>query len=691
MFSNAGYLRHREKMARRSRAKSEGEREIGELPPVVDAARRESCRFDLERFCRTYLAEQFPLPFGHLHKKLIKALQDAILKGGRIAMALPRGFGKTTLARAAALWAVAYGHHRYVVVIAATAPAAKKILRSIKILIETSRFLNEDFPEITYPIQKLQGITQRAPGQLYHGNPTRLCWKGDAITLAEIPGSSSAGCTIETVGIGGAIRGRQQQLATGEILRPSLVLIDDPQTRASAKSNEQTADRLTILRDDVLGLAGPGLEVAVVCACTVIYRGDFADQLLDTDKNPDWHSTREGIISQLPGEHPEARKLLDDFAELLRAELRQGHKHHPAATALWKEHQAILEAGCVASWPDRFDAKVEVSAIQHACTLWVLNPVGFFAEYMNDPLGDAASIVDLDAAGLAKAVGTFSRGLVPDAVTHLTAFIDVQERALFWLVAGWRPDLTGWVIDYGVWPEQRKSYFTLSTLTGTIGRSYPGRSNDRAMLDAIADLETRILDRGFAREDGTTQRVEVCLIDTGYRGDVIYQSCRDSKFRPRLQPAKGFSIGPTKKPMTEWRRVPGDRVGPGWLFSRPGKRIARSLHIDTYHWKTTAAIALAKGANENGSITLPTGNNALLIDHCMAEKSDELSSGQRTVYAWSMRPGETENHWWDCLVGTMAGASWRGCNAALPDLPAAESKAAQTKPKKRKKVSYLET
>lgn len=691
MFSNASYVRHRQKMAERSRKKSEADREIGELPPIVDAARREACRFNLELFCRTYLPEQFPLAFGPLHKRLIKNLERAVLEGGRVAMALPRGFGKTTLARAAALWATAYGHHRYVVIIAATAPLAKKILRSIKILIETSRPLNEDFPEITYPVQKLQGITQRAPGQLYRGNPTRLCWKGDAITFAEIPDSPSAGCTIDTVGILGAVRGRQQQLATGEILRPTLVLIDDPQTRASAKSPEQTSDRLTIMRDDILGLAGPGEQVAAVCACTVIYRDDLADQLLDRDKHPDWHSTRAGIVDRLPSEG-EARRLLDEYAEVLRAELRQGDMLHPGATEFWRTHQSELEEGVTPSWPERYDEQTEVSAIQHACTIWVLNPQGFFAEYMNDPVADAASLVDLDLDAVKRAVGPYSRCLVPSEATILTAYIDVQLRALFWVVVAWRPDLTGWLVDYGVWPEQRKTYFTLATLTGTIARSYPNRTNDRATLDAIADLEERVLGRDYARDDETTQRVDVCLIDTGFNSDLIYRACRESKFRPRLQPAKGVPIGPTKKPITEWKRNLGDRVGPGWLLTRPAKRTARALLIDTNHWKTQAARAIAKGAGEHGSITLPSGQHPLLFDHLTSERSDEVSSGSRTVFQFALKPGQTENHWWDGLVGTMAAASWRGCNAALPDPGQTSGNPAPDRPKKprRQRVAYLE-
>jgi hypothetical protein len=38
---------------------------------------------------------------------------------------------------------------------------------------------------------------------------------------------------------------------------------------------------------------------------------------------------------------------------------------------------------------------------------------------------------------------------VPLGCTHLTMFIDAHQKALYWLIAGWEPDFTGYVV---VWP-----------------------------------------------------------------------------------------------------------------------------------------------------------------------------------------------------------------------------------------------
>jgi len=44
---------------------------------------------------------------------------------------------------------------------------------------------------------------------------------------------------------------------------------------------------------------------------------------------------------------------------------------------------------------------------------------------------------------------------------HVTMFIDVQGKLLFWLVAAFEEDFTGYLLDYGAYPDQRRAYFTL--------------------------------------------------------------------------------------------------------------------------------------------------------------------------------------------------------------------------------------
>ena len=64
---------------------------------------------------------------------------------------------------------------------------------------------------------------------------------------AACDGRNVSGSTVTVAGVTGALRGQSQTLATGEVIRPELVILDDPQTRESAMSPSQSAERVAII------------------------------------------------------------------------------------------------------------------------------------------------------------------------------------------------------------------------------------------------------------------------------------------------------------------------------------------------------------------------------------------------------------------------------------------------------------
>ncbi len=111
----------------------------------------------------------FPLAFSADHERVIAILQDAVLSGGRLSVAMPRGSGKSTIALGAIIWMLVYGHRKFPVVVAATAAMAKEAVADIMQLMEDSTLLADDFPEVMYPINQLKGAHQKGSGQLYRG------------------------------------------------------------------------------------------------------------------------------------------------------------------------------------------------------------------------------------------------------------------------------------------------------------------------------------------------------------------------------------------------------------------------------------------------------------------------------------------------------------------------------------------
>src|SRR5262249_34135771 len=154
-------------------------------------------------------------------------IEKAVLDGGLFAMAMPRGSGKTSLCEIACIWALVFGHREFVALIGADEAHAESMLDSIKVEFESNEHLFEDFPEAVFPIRSLEGIHQRAAGQLYRGKPTYIGWTAREIVLPTMPDSKAAGAVMRVAGLTGRVRGMKHKKSDGTTVRPSLVLIDD--------------------------------------------------------------------------------------------------------------------------------------------------------------------------------------------------------------------------------------------------------------------------------------------------------------------------------------------------------------------------------------------------------------------------------------------------------------------------------
>ena len=234
-------------------------------------------------------------------------------------------------------------------------------------------------------------------------------------------------------------------------------MIDDPQTTESARSLTQSHQREAILAGDILGMAGPGQKIAGLLCCTVIRPGDMADNILDRKLHPEWHGERTKLVYEFPTDE----KLWTEYADL-RADSLRNDGDGREATEFYRDHRCEMDAGAVVAWPERLNSD-EISALQHAMNLKLRNEAAFFAEYQNEPLPE----VKVDANELTadqiinKIQPPETRPRFPWDVAHLTMFIDVQKDLLYYVVAGWEPDFTGYILDYGSFPDQQRPYFTL--------------------------------------------------------------------------------------------------------------------------------------------------------------------------------------------------------------------------------------
>jgi len=661
----ADYEAVKEAARARSAELSASGRDIGDIPDVADPQRKARAETDFRFFCEVYFPQTFCLPWSDDHLKVIAKIEQAVLRGGLFAMAMPRGSGKTSLAETACIWAMLTGARGFVCLIGSDAGHARSMLESIKVEFETNDLLLADYPEAVFPIHALERIHNRAKGQLCNGQHTRIVWTADEIVLPTIPDSKASGAIIRVAGIESRIRGMKFKRADGRAVRPSLVVLDDPQTDESARSDPQTRARMDTLNGAILNLAGPGQKIAGVMPCTVIRPGDMADQILDRDKHPTWQGTRTKLIYSFP----DNEKLWDQYAEI-RADSFRNDGDGREATEFYRKHRQAMDAGAVIAWPERHNSD-ELSAIQHAVNLKLQDERAFWAEYQNEPLPENEGDADmLTAEQIASKTSGQARGEIPIGCNHLTMFIDVHGKALFHMVVAWEDNFTGCVIDYGTYPDQQRAYFALRDVQKTLGRSAPGAGMEGAIYAGLEKLTSDYLAREWRRDDGAMLRIERCLIDAnwGQSTDVVYQFCRQSPHSAVIMPSHGRYVGASSVPFSEYKRKRGDRVGHHWRIPNVhGRRQVRHVVIDTNYWKSFVHARLAVAMGDPGCLSLfglqPT-DHQLLAEHVSAEYRVRTEARGRVVDEWKLRAGGPDNHWLDCLVGCAVAASVLG--ASLP-------------------------
>ena len=645
-------------------------RDIGQLPEVVNPDRKAACERNFQLFCESYFPETYALAWSPDHLKVIEKIETAVLRGGLFALALPRGSGKTTITESAALWSMLYGHREFVVLIGATESAALELLDSLKTELEVNERLAEDFPEVCYPVAQLEGIANRCAGQLYKGERTRITWTSNEIVLPTVEGSRASGIIVRVAGITGRIRGMKFKRSDGRSVRPSLVIIDDPQTSESAGSLEQTRKRVRVLAGDILGLAGPGQKISGIMPCTIIRPGDMADIILNRNTHPDWNGEKTRMVYRFPSN----MKLWEEYAEI-RAEALRTEGNFQKATEFYLANREAMDAGAEVSWEARFNHD-EVSALQHAMNLKFQDEAAFLSEYQNDPLpDDTADDSLLSVDGICAKINGLARRRVPLKCDRLTMFVDVQKALLFYVVIAWAEDFTGAVIDYGSWPDQHRHEYSLADANPSIQTLFPKAGFEGALYAALSALTDECLGREWEREDGAVLKIERALVDAnwGQSTDVVYQFCRQSSHAGVILPSHGRYVGASSKPMTEYRKQQGDRLGFNWMIPNvAGKRAIRHVIYDTNYWKSFIHARLAVPVGDKGSLTLYgriPGAHQLFAEHLTAEYRVKTQGRGRTVDEWKLKPQSHDNHFLDCVAGCAVCGSMLG--ASLPEtLPA---------------------
>lgn len=498
----------------RSRAHRAKGREIGEIPPVADPRRRDAAAQSLLRFGMTYCCAPGKMLKRKPSKRMmgfVDALEETIRHGGNRHVRWPRGKGKSSWLKVAAIWSLVNGFRRFVLFVSATRPMAEIVTAEIWQFCTEDPLFAADYPEFAVPLADVGLTPQRSRLQTYRGVRTHICDNArfSYKRFATLDGYAHTGGIIAARGADQAIRG----LNIGS-RRPDFVFIDDPQTDDDAASSSRVDKIEARIQGAIQGLGETGETLAAVMATTPIEPGDVSERFADQDRHGEWLTTTEGLVAKFG-----PKEWISRYLEELR---RDNAAHDVLLTksrAWYVAHRAEIEDGVEMMDDGDFDPSMEVSAYQHALNrLHVMKARAFYAECQMRP-ANAEGVFRLSADKVAAHVNGCGFGIVPEQCDHgIVAFCDVNDVVgLRWEIMAFGAGRVTATLAYGRYPRE--------------GRLYPDGTPIAAipnyLAPAMREVAAAIRATRFRTAQGEAAKVSAICFDGGWQTDTVAVVCAE--------------------------------------------------------------------------------------------------------------------------------------------------------------------
>lgn len=630
------------------------------IPPCEDLPRRLALEADDEQWLQWYCPQLFWYAFTEQQKEMIAAIRRAIQEGGDQAIAASRGEGKSKISERLLLKYTLQGAIKFSVLFAATGTAAQDSLQSIQYEVETNDRLAADYPEVCAAVRALENTPNRAHYQLvtgirhdshepYKRVSSKFSWCGKELVLPNVPGAPAAGGIIATRGLDSAVRGLSKRDR-----RPDVAILDDPDNEDSANSEELAGKLEKRIDRAIVGLGGQRRTVARVMLTTLQNRVCASYKFTDPQQKPSWKGRRFRFLVS-PPTNP---SLWDEYVSLRRADWREETNH---AHVFYMEHRADMDEGAIVANPNRFTPSQESALQFYFDQIARTDAAAVQSEYDNDPPEEAGPVESGIHPRLVQTqVSGFERGVIPPGCVALTQGVDVGKHRLHWVVRAWRPDETGFTIDYG----------TDDVLDVKHGSD---EGLDRAIHRAVLRRMDLFKDAGYCTAGGEQVRDPLTLVDARYRTDAIYDAC--AKIGPGIYPVMGIGtsagcvLGHYRDVL---RRTADKQPGDGWHREQKGR--VWLVSIDADRWKAFEHDRWMTAADRPGCMFLfgePSDipdrlspdqrMHGTFSEHICAEVEGEEEYKGVIRRRWRVK--SRENHWFDAAVYADVAANMKGVKA----------------------------
>ena len=601
------------------------------LPECRDPERRQLCELDIFDWLTTYFPKAFYRPFTEQQKEIVRVILSCATDRTTQAIAAPRGSGKSVIARRVILFMILTGQLRFAVIVAATGRDARNMLKAIKADLHTNKVLLQDYPEVCVPIKEVARSPRKCALQTVAGEFTEINWQPEQIKLPTVEDSRSSGAKIYARSLDGSIRGLNE-----DDERPDFILVDDPETRESAKSTPQIESRELTINQDISGLAVQGDPLGILMLTTVQTDICLSLKYTDPQQYPAWNGKRWRSLESWPTD----KALWEEYQLIRKQNQQDGDKWGAGATEFYRERQEKMDAGAVLANPYAVPPGC-LSALQG---LWNFicdkGLDAFLTEYQNDPPQDDEATGDaLTDLRIISKQWTGEQYVMPDATQIVTATIDLGKYACHWEVNAWLANDAGFTIDYGVLEVKGTEVNGDKTQTET------------AIYRALSEFHDLMRSERYFTDQGELKQVNLVMVDSGEFTDAVYRFCATTA--GLFVASKGFGDTYSHRPTPE--KILGNHYYMAPVVYDNHKRI-NLVHLDSNHWKQVAHDAwLTPTLNEDASYragsmclykTPEKSRHHTIAKHKTAEEYREtFIPGKGMKRAWFKV--RANNHWGD--------------------------------------------
>lgn len=259
-------------------------------------------------------------------------MRGALTSRQNYCILMGRGSGKTSYMECAAMFAIATGLQKFIVIISANQNSANNILNDLfRMVAETDTPFAQDYPEICAPFHLCNGSFRRK--QTYRGKTTDIQRNASQLVFARLQDDDgnerpTSGSLVCCRGVTSSLRGLKKGT-----LRPSCCLLDDLQDSELAANPIAVEKLWETIRKDIYPMAGKD-RLSLIQTATQILPDDLVAKI-KADKS--WTTTIFPSIIQFPTNESlwvEYFKLWDE--ECLQEEI--GGDRHKQSLEFYKQN-----------------------------------------------------------------------------------------------------------------------------------------------------------------------------------------------------------------------------------------------------------------------------------------------------------------------------------------------------------------